>query len=168
MTTKCSGFALSGKPIGCVDEKSWSVARALEGRFCLLDEQNVALQWLTGGSANAITSALLNPLDVVKTQLQTKRCTSGSSSSSSSSSGNRRMISTMISLSQRKGIFCGLFLPGLRESMAREMLNSGARAGFYVPIRNFVQNVCNKKSIGEESRSSSSTFVTKAATVFSN
>ena len=113
---------------------------------------NVALQWLTGGSANAITSALLNPLDVLKTQLQAKSCTSNGSSG-----GNRGMTSTMLSLIQRKGIISGLFLPGLRESMAREMLNSGARAGFYVPIRNFVQDEWGEKSPGETR--SSSTFL---------
>ena len=115
----------------------------------------MALQWLTGGSANAITSALLNPLDVLKTQLQAK-----SRANNDSSGGNRRMMSTMLSLIQRKGIISGLFLPGLRESMAREMLNSGARAGFYVPIRNFVQDEWGKKSPGETR--SSSTFFTKA------
>ena len=74
------------------------------------------------------------------------------------------MMTTMISISQREGILRGLYFPGLRESMVREMLNSGARSGFYVPLRNFLQTQFEKdRDTGEVKGSTRvpSTFLTK-------
>ena len=73
-----------------------------------------------GGLANAFTSGLLNPIDVAKTKIQT----------------NNSKISafkTLTSIYRNNGLF-GLWKPGLTASMTREMLSSGPRAGFYVPV----------------------------------
>ena len=83
-------------------------------------------QWLAGGVANAVTSALLNPFDVAKTRMQTR--------GSPSLRGNLSAMWT-------GGGLRGLFLPGLTASMTREMLSSGPRAGFYTPARDFYRSV---------------------------
>jgi hypothetical protein len=83
-------------------------------------------QWLAAGVANAATSALLNPLDVAKTRLQTAALPAGARAPS--------LAATLRDMHAQSGLR-GLFLPGLHASMAREMLSSGTRAGFYVPLR---------------------------------
>jgi hypothetical protein len=88
-------------------------------------DQSLVRQWLAAGVANAVTSGLLNPLDVAKTNMQSP--VSGAPSHS--------MSATLCKLYLRGGVFRGLFLPGLSASMIREMLSSGPRAGFYVPLR---------------------------------
>lgn len=79
-------------------------------------------EWAAGGFANAIASAILNPLDVSKTRMQV----TGSSS-----------LSRTVSELHAKGGLRTLWLPGLHASMWRELLSSGPRAGFYCPIRDF-------------------------------
>ena len=81
-------------------------------------------QWLAAGIANALTSGLLNPIDVAKTRMQT-------------SMRDATFRSTLISMAKDGGILRGWFLPGLSASMIREMLSSGPRAGFYAPVRDF-------------------------------
>ena len=83
-------------------------------------------EWFAGGVANAVTSALLNPLDVSKTVMQTS--TEASSFSS-----------TLKKLYASNGLR-GVFLPGLTASVIREMVYSGAKAGMYVPVRNYFSN----------------------------
>lgn len=80
--------------------------------------------WLCGGVANAVTSALLNPLDVVKTRLQMGH-------------GERSLVSSIHSAWAEKGLWRGLYQPGLSASMIREMMSSGPRAGLYTPVRDF-------------------------------
>lgn len=79
--------------------------------------------WAAGGIANAVTSALLNPLDVAKTRLQ-----------SAKRGADVGMISTLRVLYAQGGVV-GLYRPGLSASCFREMLSSGPRAGLYVPFR---------------------------------
>jgi len=86
-------------------------------------------QWLAAGVANAATSALLNPLDVAKTRLQTAALLPGARAPS--------LAATLREMHAQSGLR-GLFLPGLQASMAREMLSSGTRAGFYVPARDAI------------------------------
>lgn len=85
----------------------------------------LASAWLCGGIANALASTMLHPLDIVKTRMQIL-ATNGSS--------NRGMSQTFITIYRRKGLR-GLWIPGLTASCTREMLSSGPRAGFYVPVR---------------------------------
>jgi hypothetical protein len=85
-------------------------------------------QWLSAGLANAATSALLHPLDVAKTRLQTLPPAGGAS------------LRTVFREMHRAGGLAGCFLPGLSASMAREMLSSGVRAGFYTPLRDWLRS----------------------------
>lgn len=80
--------------------------------------------WAAGGIANAITSALLNPLDVAKTRMQTAL------------QGNRGMVATLCGMWAQGGLL-GIYRPGLAASCIREMLSSGPRAGMYVPLRDY-------------------------------
>ena len=84
------------------------------------------LEWLAGGLANAITSGVLNPLDVAKTRMQTAAPLSGAAAPS--------LLGTLREMRAAGGL-AGLFAPGLAASALREMLYSGAKAGFYVPLR---------------------------------
>ena len=82
-------------------------------------------QWLAAGSANALTSALFNPIDAAKTRIQT----------STQPESLLRTLRAMAGASTVSAAVRGLFFPGLPASMIREMLSSGPRAGFYVPVR---------------------------------
>jgi len=84
-------------------------------------------EFLAGGLANAITSGLLQPLDIAKTRMQTAPRTSSGAAPPS-------LLATLRSMHARGGLG-GLFLPGLAASAAREMLYSGVKAGLYVPLR---------------------------------
>jgi hypothetical protein len=87
-----------------------------------LREGSLLRQWLAGGLANALTSELLNPLDVAKTRMQT--------------GGSPSLRGNLVTMWASGGLR-GLFWPGLTASMTREMLSSGPRAGFYTPARDF-------------------------------
>ncbi len=80
-------------------------------------------EWLCGGLANALTSGLLNPLDVAKTRLQAERNNPNST------------LRSVIKQLYREGGVVGLWRPGLVASFTREMLSSGSRAGLYAPVR---------------------------------
>ena len=81
------------------------------------------LEFLAGGLANAITSAILNPLDIAKTRMQT-------------AASPLPLRSTLLALHAQGGLQA-VFLPGMAASVCREMVYSGAKAGLYVPLRNF-------------------------------
>ena len=87
------------------------------------DSSILLKSWASGGLANAFTSALLNPLDVAKTRLQ-----------SAGRGADASMVSTFKILYAQGGLV-GLYRPGLTASCVREMLSSGPRAGLYVPLR---------------------------------
>ncbi len=88
-------------------------------------------EWLCGGLANALTSGLLNPLDVAKTRLQAERKNPNST------------LRSVIKQLYREGGVIGLWRPGLVASFTREMLSSGSRAGLYAPVRDALD-----KSVG--------------------
>eukprot|EP01039_Chlorochromonas_danica_P008301 gene8299-9152_t len=90
-------------------------------------------EWSSGGLANAIASAILNPIDVVKTRLQALSPTANPHTII-------RIRPIIQSIWRESGVI-GLWKPGLAASMSREMLNSGPRAGFYVPIRDSLQDL---------------------------
>lgn len=84
--------------------------------------------WLSGGLANAITSGLLNPLDVAKTRMQIQQTP-------------QSFVSTLRLMYSEAGIWRGLYMPGLSASALREMLSSGPRAGLYTPLRDTVLSI---------------------------
>lgn len=102
------------------------------------------LEWLSGGLANGITSGLLNPMDVAKTRIQVSLNPVGT-------------FTTLQRIYVKEGIR-GMWMPGLSASFCREMLSSGPRAGFYVPVRNTIAKVL---SSDDAVPSSSSSFIVK-------
>ena len=71
--------------------------------------------WLAGGLSNAITSAILNPMDVSKTRLQVER------RSFQAPASHLTLRSVMKKLFVEQGLV-GLWLPGLFASVLREMI----------------------------------------------
>eukprot|EP01031_Cornospumella_fuschlensis_P039221 gene39220-47727_t len=96
----------------------------------------LAREWLSGGLANAIASAVLNPVDVTKTRLQ----------AAVAQSGSRPKVFTIVKGIYQESGLLGLWRPGLSASMTREMLYSGPRAGFYVPVRNAYQKLLGQEN----------------------
>jgi len=84
--------------------------------------------WLAAAGANALTSAFLHPLDVAKTHLQISQISAGSTVVSASTTR------TLNALYLERGLR-GLWAPGLKATMLREMSSSGIRAGFYIEMR---------------------------------
>ena len=91
--------------------------------------ESVISQFVVGGAAAAFTSALLNPMDVVKTRMQL--------------AGGRVFGSTtqMVARIWAQGGAPALWSPGLAATMVREMFNCSARVGLYVPVRNALSHV---------------------------
>lgn len=85
-------------------------------------------EWFAAGASNAFTSALLNPLDVAKTRIQTNAIYI------TKSSPKGHLLDALTTLYREGGII-GLYSPGLKASVLREMISSGCRAGLYVPLR---------------------------------
>lgn len=118
--------------------------------------QKLGLEWLSGGLANALASAILNPMDVAKTRMQVMY------NVSSSASTQKLNLRHYISLIYAEGGVIGLWRPGLSASMAREMLYSGPRAGFYVPIRDGLRRLMfNQSSSGQPDASLNDLLVLK-------
>ena len=88
--------------------------------------KGLSLEWISAAVANSFASAVLNPMDVAKTRMQ--------------AINNTSMIATIRELYGLNGV-AGLWKPGLSASITREWLYSGPRAGFYVPLRDYLQRV---------------------------
>lgn len=88
-------------------------------------------EWISGGVANAFASALLNPFDVAKTRSQIDP--------------RMNLILAFRSMYSEGGLL-GLWRPGLTASVIREMLSSGPRAGFYVPVRDGLVDLLTSSS----------------------
>ena len=103
----------------------------VESKDSMVPKARLFREWMAGGVANAITSAILNPMDVAKTRLQIvvdKPC-------------NKNFASVLFSTLKNayaSGGLWGLWRPGLSATMIRELMSSGPRAGFYVPVRSVV------------------------------
>ena len=94
------------------------------------NHDNIFLQFASGGIANALTSAFLNPMDVAKTRMQAETLKSDQVLNRSN------LVRTFRQLYASGGII-GLWKPGLMPSMVREVVNSGTRAGLYLPVRDY-------------------------------
>lgn len=92
-------------------------------------EPSLYSQCITGGAANAFSSALLNPMDVIKTRMQVE-VMAGSRKDAVYGS----MARSVKQIYMAEGAY-GLWSPGLTATMVREMVNCSARTGLYVPVR---------------------------------
>lgn len=97
------------------------------------------LQFSSGGLANAITSSILNPMDVSKTRMQAEQA-------SGNAVGKSGLFQTAKRLYAEGGIV-GLWRPGLSASICRELVYSGSRAGMYVPVRNYYREKFGSESV---------------------
>mmetsp|Transcript_2248 Transcript_2248/g.6423 ORF Transcript_2248/g.6423 Transcript_2248/m.6423 type:complete len:287 (-) Transcript_2248:269-1129(-) len=79
---------------------------------------------LAGGSSTAVVSAMLNPIDVVKTRRQV--------------GVPRTAVAEVIAAWREGGLWRGLWRPGLTSSIIREFLYSGCTKGFYPLARDLV------------------------------
>ena len=80
---------------------------------------------LAGGGSTAVVSAILNPVDVVKTRRQLERY--------------RLLSATQIATRlYREGGVIALWRPGLVASCSREMVYSGCTKGLYPHVRNAI------------------------------
>jgi solute carrier family 25 uncoupling protein 8/9 len=87
----------------------------------------LAKSWLAAGTANALTSALLHPLDRTRVVVQLSPTGPGLFSS--------------LRAQFTHGGFSALWLPGLSASILREYLYSGPRVGLYVPCRDMLASL---------------------------
>jgi hypothetical protein len=109
-------------------------------------QQQLTKEWLSGGFANAMASAILNPFDVAKTRAQLR---------------NVNLSSTFRAMYSEGGVI-GLWSPGLVASCMRELLSSGPRAGFYVPTRDLIIDLLSTSSTTSSNREEvASTFSVK-------
>jgi len=97
------------------------------------------LQFASGGLANAITSSILNPMDVSKTRMQAEQA-------AGSTVGKSGLLQTAKRLFAEGGVV-GLWRPGLSASICRELVYSGSRAGMYVPVRNYYREKFGSESV---------------------
>ncbi|RYH32257.1 solute carrier family 25 protein [archaeon] len=124
----------------CLGKLTWLTSPGNQSRIKMNNKESrdflLVREWLSGGLANAIASAALNPVDVTKTRLQAAVAQSGS---------KPRVFLIVKGIYQESGLL-GLWRPGLSASMTREMLYSGPRAGFYVPVRNAYQKLFGQEA----------------------
>ena len=85
-----------------------------------------------GSSACLVATSLLNPLEVIKIQIQTGQ-----------SGGNGRIISTALRLYRSEGLWYGLMQPGLLATCTRELFYSSLRFAIYPDLRNFFRSDSN-------------------------
>jgi hypothetical protein len=108
------------------------ISTACQGAFRLLREA------LCGGYGNAFTSALLNPMDVMKTRMQAERLgTAGVGGAAAVPKHSAGMFSSGRMLYSEGGIV-GMWRPGITATVIREMFNCSARTGLYVPVRDAI------------------------------
>eukprot|EP00854_Cymbomonas_tetramitiformis_P018041 gene18041-21487_t len=88
-----------------------------------------------GGVASSIATAILNPMDVTKTRMQTSSQLTGAS---------KGFGQTLHGIYSSQGL-TGLWTPGIQATIMREMVYSSLRIGFYPLVRDFL------KVDGEES-----------------
>lgn len=93
----------------------------------LLPQSKVAREMAPAACAMTITSVAFNPLDVVKTKLQTQNQLSKDAS--------KRLYNSMGHCARAAvrddGLIRGLWTPGLTASILRDVINGGVRIGLY-------------------------------------
>ena len=87
---------------------------------------------LAGSSACLVATSLLNPLEVIKIQIQTGK-----------GGGNGRIIKTALKLYKREGMWYGLMQPGLLATCSRELFYSSLRFAIYPNLRDLIRSESN-------------------------
>lgn len=100
-----------------------------------MSKDNVVLELLAGGTANAIASFLLNPCDVVKLRVQSQP-----HPPSHPDAMYKSTFSAAKKILNEEGLFIlranqGLWTPGIVPSMLREFSYSSFRFGLYAPVK---------------------------------
>lgn len=101
--------------------------------------KRVGLELLAGGGSTAIVSALLNPLDVVKTRRQLPQFAQLRPSQIASQLFLSGQNTGGVCASGAQGV-AALYLPGLKATVVRELLYSGCTKGLYPTVRNAIAN----------------------------
>lgn len=94
------------------------------------DRVDLFSECVVGASANAFTSALLNPMDQLKTKMQAEILKGDIRAGSVHGS----LFRSAHTIYKRDGLF-GLWMPGLTATMIRELFNCSLRTGLYGPVR---------------------------------
>mmetsp|Transcript_87877 Transcript_87877/g.246802 ORF Transcript_87877/g.246802 Transcript_87877/m.246802 type:complete len:309 (+) Transcript_87877:282-1208(+) len=97
---------------------------------------------LASGSANAVASALFNPMDIVKTRMQIEVRTVVAGSQPA---GLLRTVHRLYA----EGGLRNLILPGFTASMMREMVGGSIRGGMYIPIRHALGGTADGSAAGK-------------------
>ncbi|GMH74659.1 hypothetical protein TrST_g3991 [Triparma strigata] len=100
-----------------------------------MPKDNVVLELVAGGTANAIASFLLNPCDVVKLRVQSQPLPP-----SDPKAMYKSTFSAAKKIASEEGVFVlranqGLWFPGVVPSMLREFSYSSFRFGLYAPVK---------------------------------
>jgi len=104
-----------------------------------MSNENV-VKWGIAGSWCAIIAGVLNPLDVSKVRMMQESITGRH---------GEGLIKKTLNIYRTEG-YHG-WLRGLNASMARELLYSSIRIGWYEPIRMFISNQVDKNNVGSNS-----------------
>ena len=87
---------------------------------------------VAGSSSCLVATSLLNPLEVIKIQIQTGQ-----------SGGCNSLIRTALRLYRSEGLWYGLMQPGLLATCSRELFYSSMRFAIYPDLRNFFRSESN-------------------------
>jgi hypothetical protein len=152
--THCCGLLLSYLPLLSLyfamaqqpqsPSQSQSASSSVLGPLVGINVTVLLKEWLAGGLANAITSAIVNPLDVSKTRIQVYQSRVGEDVAKSGLLSNSGALRKVFGELYADGGLIGLWRPGLTASMWRELFYSGLRTGFYVPVRDAVNDFMGK------------------------
>ena len=103
-------------------------------------ESDSVLKWAIAGTWCALIAGVLNPLDVSKVRMMRESVTGKK---------HEGLIKKTWNIYRSEG-YHG-WLRGLNASMARELLYSSIRIGWYEPIRMFISNRVDKNNVGSNS-----------------
>jgi hypothetical protein len=95
-----------------------------------MEKHNLFYEMIAGAMSNAITSSILNPMDVSKTKMQVEN----QLTKLSTDNRYRTLPRTVLTIYQQDGL-AGLWLPGLGASFIREIVYCGIRTGCYSTVR---------------------------------
>lgn len=109
--------------------------------FHLDNVPKVVREMSAASTAMAVTSVAFNPLDVMKTKIQTQgQLANGTDVSLTLYKNVRHCGRTLLA---EQGFVRGLWLPGLTASVARDVINGGIRIGLYPTFVTGINDACS-------------------------